>query len=104
MESMTDEIGFYETHKRIGVFEPISFWRDHALDMPRMTLIANRLMALVPSSASTERMFSQSKRIQGLRRTHMSENVFEDQVLIVSNPALIEVAYDGIKEWTRIGK
>ena len=99
MNSVSDEIEFYETHKRLGVAEPKRFWTDHAFDLPRLASIASRIMSVIPSSAATERMFSQSKRIQGLRRTQMAGTVLEDQVIIVSNPDLIQSAYDSIKDW-----
>lgn len=92
--SITDEIAFYESHKRIGVLEPVTFWQQHSADLPRLSHIANRLMGIIPSSSATERMFSASKRIQGLRRSHMDEVVFEAAVMVVSNPEVTDLAYD----------
>ena len=92
--SITDEISFYESHKRVGVLEPVTFWQQHSADLPRLSHIAKRLMAIIPSSSSTERMFSGSKRIQGLRRSHMTEVVLEAAVMVVSNPEVSDLAYD----------
>ena len=83
----------YITMLRPGLM-PEDFWNHHEDDLPRLSTIARRLMAIIPSSAATERSFSLSKRIQGLHRAHMSPQVFEDQVIICANPEVAEIGYD----------
>lgn len=92
-ETLKDEMNAYIAMLRPGLM-PEDFWIHHEDDLPRLSTIAQRLMAIIPSSAATERTFSLSKRIQGLHRAHMSSQVFEDQVIICANPEMAEASFD----------
>ena len=94
LPSVLDEISSHESIRRARITEPVSFWEEYACRLPRLAVIANRMMAIMPSSAATERMFSVSKRIQRTRRAHLSDTVVEDFVIVVSNPDIAETAYD----------
>ena len=83
------EINAYLAYCQAGL-SPVSFWRENQSRFPKLSNIANKIMSIIPSSAATERQFSSSKRLQGLRRAHMNEEVFEDQVLLGSNPEIAE--------------
>ena len=88
-----DEFNLYTGLMCSGA-DPEEFWEQNAERLPHLGGIAQHIMAIIPSSASTERIFSSSKRIQGLRRAHMRREVFEDQIIICSNEELAEAAYD----------
>lgn len=89
-----EEINVYKAQCIIGKYMPNQFWKEKSFQLPKLAEIANKIMSIIPSSASTERQFSCSKRIQGLRRAHMCDDVFEDQVLIASNPEITEQVYN----------
>ena len=93
-KTMHEEISVYLSCCQAGKHVPQKFWEENKSRLPKLSAIAQRIMAIIPSSASTERQFSCSKRIQGLCRVHLSDEMFEDQVLITSNPSLLEQAFD----------
>ena len=94
-----DEINAYRSMCIPGRLEPVSFWSEHSSQLPRLSLIAKKIMSIIPSSAATERQFSVSKRIQGLNRVHMGDDIFQDQVILTSNPDVTEQVYDLIREY-----
>lgn len=90
-----DELNVYSGLKKPGL-DPEEFWRTNAEELPRLSAVAKKVMAVIPSSASCERTFSASKRIEGLHRAHMDRKVYEDQVIICANNDLAEAAYDAV--------
>ena len=96
--NIRDEINIYESLCARGRLEPVSFWKENALKLPRLASIAHKIMSIIPSSASTERQFSTSKRIQGLSRAHMNDNVFEDQIILTANLDITNQVYDILED------
>ena len=96
-KTIDEEIGIYLSCCETGKHVPEIFWQENESRFPKLSAIAKRIMAIIPSSASTERQFPCSKRIQGLRRVHLADEVFEDQVLITSNPSLLEQVFDELR-------
>ena len=96
--SIHDELAAYRAMCRTGKTLPVSFWGDHAHDLPQLHAIARKVMSIIPSSAATERQFSLSKRLQGLHRCHMSDDLFEEQVLLTANASITTQVYDMKKE------
>ena len=97
-KSIHDELAAYRAMCRAGKVLPVSFWNEHAHDLPQLHSIAQKVMSVIPSSAATERQFSLSKRLQGLHRCHMSDDLFEDQVLLSANVGITTQIYDMKKE------
>ena len=93
--NITDEINTYSGLRRRGV-DPEDFWKRNQQQLPHLSAIAMKPMAVIPSSASCERTFSTSKRIEGLHRAHMSEKVLRDQVIICANGDLADAAYTAV--------
>ena len=91
--TIRDEMNAYSGLLQPGA-DPEQFWETNASQLPRLSAVARKVMAVIPSSASCERTFSISKRIEGLHRAHMNRKVFEEQVIICSNSAISEAAYD----------
>ena len=52
-QTIKDEMNAYITMLRPGLM-PEDFWNHHEDDLPRLSTIARRLMAIIPSSAATE--------------------------------------------------
>ena len=84
------EINAYIGLRQEHMLEPVEFWMRNETTLPTLSHIARRLMSIIPSSSGTERTFSVSKRIQGLRRAHMRSDVFENQILIVANGEFLD--------------
>ena len=91
--SIYDELNLYTGLMRSGA-DPEEFWDSYNERLMQLSALAHRVMMIIPSSASTERTFSMSKRIQGLHRAHMNRTTLEDQVILCSNEELADVAYD----------
>ena len=61
-QNVYDGIKRHRSWRKIGL-ETVSFWSSHEADLPRLATIAERIMGIITSSASSELMFSASKRI-----------------------------------------
>ena len=93
-KSLLDEISSYNSLCSPGAYEAVEFWKTHFEEFPKLSIIANRILALIPSNASVERQFSVSKRIEGIRRACLNDETLEDQVLITSNQEITISVYD----------
>lgn len=96
--SIHDELAAHRAMCRTGKTLPVSFWSDHAHDLPQLHAIPRKVMSTILSSAATERQFSLSKRLQGLHRCHMSDDLFEELVLLPANVSITTQVYDMKKE------
>ena len=82
--SVVDELGVFLNRKRKGTLA-LSFWSSQT-DLPYLTKVAHDFLAIVPSSAGTERTFSCSGRIEGLRRARLADKTLEASVQVAMSP------------------
>ena len=51
---------------------PLDFWKDHAALFPNLAELARSYLAVQASSAASERIFSQAKRLISCRRNRLN--------------------------------
>ena len=93
-KSLLDEKSAYNSLCSLGALEAVEFCKTHFEEFPKLSIIANRILVVIPSSASVERQFSVSKRIEGIRSAFLNDETLEDQVLITYNKEITTSVYD----------
>ena len=63
----------------------LRYWKNQALNYPKLARFARRLFAILATSSSSERVFSTAGNICGERRTNLSASKVEKLVYIKEN-------------------
>ena len=68
-----------------GIFDTISFWRDHQRRFPTLYVMAGQWFALAATSASSERTFSGCSHLVKRRRARRTQEHIELLIFVRSN-------------------
>lgn len=69
-------------------------WKHPYSELPNLQAVAQKVLSILTSSASTERQFSKSRRILGYQRLKLLPSHVEDETLIVGNPNLTNESFE----------
>lgn len=72
----------------------IDMWKNPPPTMPNLGAVAQKVLSMLTSSASTERQFSKTRRILGYQRLRLLPNHVEDETIIVGNPSLTRESFE----------
>lgn len=70
-----DEIEEYFSERVTMVEDPISWWREHQTQFPRLSAMALEVLLIPAMSDECERIFSSSKLILGIQRISMGDTM-----------------------------
>lgn len=71
-----------------------TMWKHPHSELPNLQAVAQKVLSILTSSASTERQFSKSRRVLGYQRLKLLPNHVEDETLIVGNPNLTNTSFE----------
>ena len=63
----------------------LNFWRRHKTTLPAWWAAAQRVLAMAPASASTERVFSQMRLMFGDRQDLALRDLVESGLMLLMN-------------------
>ena len=63
----------------------LSWWKEHAVDFPKLSAMTRQLLAITASSAASERSFSAAGSTVSERRTNLSSGSVENILFMHSN-------------------
>ena len=88
LKKLNDNEKIFEEYKKeihISNLDLYEFWKNHMNLYPSLSEVAIEILSIQVTSASSERMFSVTRRILGYRRLSLSQDHVEDLALIMNN-------------------
>lgn len=89
--ALEDEIARY---KRAALLDrraaPLAWWRGRKDDFPNLRALAKRYLAIQPSSAAVERVFSTGGNTVSKRRASLAKDTIEELILCHDNQDLVQ--------------
>ena len=88
-EEPVDEVSAYIERKspkdKDGIFDVLSWWKEHSTEFPNLSLIARNILCIPASSAASERDFSTAGFVIQERRTQLNLDTVDDILFLHSN-------------------
>jgi hypothetical protein len=80
-----DEIGMYVSDKQDCALSALEYWKMQAVELPLLSMLAKRVLAVPATSAPVERVFSQAGEILNSRRSRLLPKNFETLLFLKMN-------------------
>lgn len=89
-----DELNEYVGNYIGKNFYSYIMWKHPHSELPNLQAVAQKVLSILTSSASTERQFSKSRRVLGYQRLKLLPSHVEDETIIVGNPNLTNTSFE----------
>lgn len=89
-DELNDYIGNYIGKNNYS----FQMWNRPYSELPNLQAVAQKVLSILTSSASTERQFSKSRRVLGYQRLKLLPSHVEDETIIVGNPNLTNESFE----------
>ena len=81
----SSEIEMYRSMSFDANLSVHEFWRQHERDLPKLALLARRVLCITPSSAPSERAFSLAGHVCSSRRTSLKQGSVNNILMLNSH-------------------
>jgi hypothetical protein len=89
--NLKQQLELYDSFSQVNRLScPLLWWKAHRENLPDLTLIAIRLLAMSPTETASERAFSAAGLLYSDLRTSMSPKTLEETFFLYGNRRLLE--------------